>query len=350
MDSPLNATKAALTGNGPYRSERKPIRSDLPAGALRQLEKSLKKQWKRYRKQLKSCQGQSSEKAIHDSRVEARRLISILELLAGFMAPDRVKKVERELKRHLDRFDDLRDTQVQLSIVGKLQKSFPAARSFHAYLLKREGRFARQTRKRIKDIKTRRLAKLVSTCRAEVEHEQRECSPQRASELLLRSVNRAFSRTVYLASRIDPHDTKTIHCTRVAFKRYRYMVEALADYLPGVDERLLERLHDYQSLMGDIQDSEVLRLTLDKFLGKKNVRAATVREFREELLRRRLWLIRKYLEAAGELLDFWPLIGAHVNAANASRPALARLRRLARHLRQRQTPQPRRGRSPRNLK
>ena len=88
--------------------------------------------------------------------------------------------------------------------------------------------------------------------------------------MLLRSVDRAFSRTRQLRARIDPRDTRTIHRTRVAFKKFRYMVEALAEYLPGGDRpSAWPAMRHYQTMMGEIQDAEVLLRTLDKFLRKQ---------------------------------------------------------------------------------
>jgi len=330
MNSWLKLMGAPRAGNNPDRLDSKAGRCELPPASLQHLEKALKKQWKRYRKELKRCQGEFSETAIHDSRVQARRLLSTVELLEGCLPDQRVKKAERALKRHLDEFDDLRDTQVQLSIVGKVLKTFASARVFHEYLLQREKCFARRTRKKIRGIKTGLLAKVVSACRADVDKKRKKSSSKQASDLLLRALDRAFSRTVELASRIKPSDTKTIHRTRVAFKRFRYMVEALADYLPRVNEKFLEALHHYQSMMGDIQDAEVLRQAMEEYLAKQKVKPATARPLCDELLRRRQWLIRVYLQAADQLLEFWPLTGAGVKGASTSRPAIAHLRTLAR--------------------
>src|SRR5215472_12553042 len=102
----------------------------LPPDALRQLSRLLKSQCKQYRKQLRRCQKKFSEGAVHDSRVAARRLSSVVELLGPFLAAATVKKIERVLKQHLDTFDELRDTQVQLATLRRLEHSFPAARSF----------------------------------------------------------------------------------------------------------------------------------------------------------------------------------------------------------------------------
>ncbi|MEY2429215.1 MAG: hypothetical protein QOJ40_2100 [Verrucomicrobiota bacterium] len=278
----------------------------MKPGGLRRLQKSLKKHWKRYRKELKRCQANCSEKAIHAMRVETRRLLSTVELLGSFVPARCAGKLSRGLKQRLDIFDDLRDTQVQLLQVGKMCRAFPAARAFRDHLLKRELRLAKKTRKRIKAVTTGSLGELIEACRKKVEAQCEVLPAKTASAQLVRAVERAFTRTRQLRSRIDPRDTKTIHCTRVAFKKFRYMVEELAEYLPGANDTVLAEMRHYQAMMGDIQDAEVLLSALDKFLARKEIRRKPGRQLREELARRRLWLIRVYLDAADQLTDFWP--------------------------------------------
>jgi CHAD domain-containing protein len=256
---------------------------------------------------LKRCQENFSEEAVHESRVETRRLLSTVELLDAFIHDGRIKKARRALKRHLDTFDDLRDTQVQLRYVSKMLRTFPAARLFHAYLLKREDRYTTATRKRIKRIKTRRLGQVIASCKEAMRHERKRRIAKHSHTILRRAVNRAFARVVRLKARIDPANTATLHRTRIAFKEFRYMVEALTALLPDVTEKRLAAMHHYQTMMGDIQDIEVLLATLGKFVKKKEVKAESARHFRDELLRRRQWLIQRYLNSAEKLREFGPL-------------------------------------------
>lgn len=286
-------------------------RARAPAGSrgesVGRLARSLKQQWKRYRKELKRCQRKCSAGAIHAFRVETRRLLSSLELLDGFLPGRQAEKAGRLLKRHLDIFDDLRDTQVQLAAVGEMRRAFPAAQPFYACLREWEERFTRKTRKNIRKVKPARLGKLIAACREHAEERLGESAPHKALAALLRSVDRAFGRTRQLRTRIDARDTLTIHRTRVAFKKFRYMVEALAKHLPAITPERLAAMHHYQTMMGEIQDAEVLLQTLDKFLRKRQINSAAVRRLRTELLRRRQRLIRVYLKAADQLLEFWPV-------------------------------------------
>ena len=312
---------SANVQNGPLRKRPYP---ELPPSTLRYLGASLKQQWKRYRRGLKRCQQKFSEKAVHESRVETRRLLSILELLSPFLSDGRFQKARIALKEHLDTFDDLRDTQVQLASVGKMLRAVPAAKPFYEYLKRREDRFTRQTRKDIKSIKTKRLGKLIVACREDVKKWCRRAGPGKANAMLIGSINNAFSRTLSLRNRIDPKNAATIHCTRVGFKRLRYMIETLADYFPRASEKLLDAMHRYQTMMGDIQDADVLRQSVERFLEKEKMKTRGARQFLRELLARRQFVIRVYLDAADQLLDFWPdprtTAGKRNNAVVSSRP------------------------------
>ncbi len=273
---------------------------------LKSLAGSLKKQGKRYRRELKRCQEQFSEESIHDARVHARRLLSTIQLLGAILPRFSVKKVHDRLKLQLDAFDELRDTQVQISTVAKMCHSFPAARPFYEFLLDRENRLRKHTRKSIRHVRKKGLGKLIDSWRDSLKSARRDFPPERAARALLRTVDHTFGRVCDLKARINPLDPRTIHRTRVAFKRFRYMVEALAPCIPNSNQELLREMHHYQGMMGDIQDAQVLLRTFDKYLRKHGSESQAALRFREEVLRRRQWLIQVYLEAADQLFQFWP--------------------------------------------
>src|SRR4051812_50093862 len=71
----------------------------LNGDGLGRLMLGLRKQWKRYRKELKRSQKKLSEEVIHDSRVGTRRLMATLELLGSFLPQGKVKKIRSEERR-----------------------------------------------------------------------------------------------------------------------------------------------------------------------------------------------------------------------------------------------------------
>src|ERR1039457_4222176 len=288
--------------------EHRNVGSDIAAEAdvLKHLRDSLHAQWRRCRKRLKQCQRRFSEEAVHGTRVETRRLLATVELLRAFIDKDDLEKVRRALKRHLDTFDRLRDTQVQLGYVGRMAGTFPDARTFHNWLRKREARFTRTTRKAVKHIKTKRLGRWLATFEKEIRLQHKRITRERAFAIVQRAINQAFARVAQLCRHVRADDTKSIHRTRIAFKHFRYMVEALAPLLPAVTDDHRRALRGYQCMMGDIQDMEVLLAALNKFVQKEEVNAVSARRLKKELVRWRRVLIQIYLNAAGRLRRFWP--------------------------------------------
>ena len=203
--------------------------------------------------------------------------------------------------------------------VGHMIGTFSAARDFSDWLLKREAKFTRRTRKAIKAIKTKRVGKRIAVFEKEARRQQKKTTAVRAFDLVQHEMNRAFGRVANLCRHVHADDTKTIHRTRVAFKRFRYMVEALSPLLPAVNDRYRHAMRGYQSMMGDIQDVEVLLAAFDKFQRKKKGADKSTRQLRIELERRRKWLIRVYLNAADKLSQFWPPPGLE----QTSKPAPA---------------------------
>jgi CHAD domain-containing protein len=287
--------------------ERAGSKSDATADVLKHLADSLQSQWRRYRKRLKQCQERFSEDAVHESRVETRRLLATVELLGAFIAEKHIKKARRALKCHLDTFDQLRDTQVQLSYVSRLTRGFPLARIFHRWLQKREVRFTRETRKAVRHIKTSRLGGRIAAFRNEINRLRRQTPRDQAFAMTLKAIDGAFGRVTHCSRRAKADDTATIHRTRIAFKRFRYMIDALSPVLPAITDEHRHALRGYQSMMGDIQDVEVLLAALNKFIRNEEIDRRSARRLLEELQRRRGWLVRVYLNAAGKLRHLWPL-------------------------------------------
>lgn len=281
----------------------------LAPDTLPLLAASLKKQCQRYRKQLRKCQHKFSGNSVHDLRVRARRLLSLLDLLAPFLQARRLKKLQCALKRHLDIFDDLRDIQVQISAVRSYRQEFPAACCFHQFLKKRESRLGRSTCKKARRLRSKPLGKLLQRAADDLNEQIHQSSPAETIPLFIHTVDQAFALAKTRKDRIDPADPHSIHCTRVAFKKFRYVVEALKDRWPGAEEDVFRKMHDYQALMGDIQDAEVLLRSFQKFARKKRLGALQGLEFERALHDRRERRIKKYLAQADELLGFWPLSG-----------------------------------------
>jgi CHAD domain-containing protein len=303
----MNHFKSEHTVNRAGRRQSRMGAVPIPtADVLNHLGDSLHTQWRRYRRRLKRCQKHFSEDAVHASRVETRRLLATLELLGAFIPEHELRKARRTLKRYLDTFDQLRDTQVQLVYVGRMAGTFPDAYPFYDWLQTRKARFIRETRKAVKHIRTKRLGRRLAAFEKELRRQHKQITSDQAFLIVQRAMNQAFARVARLCRQVRAGDTRTIHRTRIAFKRFRYMVEALAPLLPAVTPNHRRAMRGYQCMMGDIQDMEVLLAALDKFVQKEDVNARSAHRLKNELVRWRKMLIQIYLNAAGRLQRFWP--------------------------------------------
>jgi len=118
------------------------------------------------------------------------------------------------------------------------------------------------------------------------------------------AVDETYARVIQLYERVDPAQPDTIHRLRIAFKKFRYMVESVHPILEGFAEDYLKRMHDYQALMGDIQDMEVALQKLSEF--DKHAPAAYDPEpARTYYNQRHALAISHYVEDKGEVITFW---------------------------------------------
>ena len=287
------------------RRRRPQLRRELPRGTLKRLRKTLKKQCRRYCKKLRRCQKDLSENTVHALRVQSRRLLSTTDLLEEFLRPQDVKCIQRALKSTLDIFDELRDTQVQLLAIEKMRRNFPAARSFYTFLSHVQDEAMSRARKEILKVRPGLLRGFVNDARKHAKRRGKDCSETKISLRLLAAAERAFAKTKGFRHLIDPKRPDTIHRTRVSFKRFRYMFETLCRHASWLDENLIPAMQHYQTMMGDIQDAVVLLDALDKFLTEKKIKSEGAARLRDELVRRKQWLINAYLDRADQLKEFW---------------------------------------------
>jgi CHAD domain-containing protein len=266
----------------------------------------VKAERRRYGKRLERGQRDFSEKSVHDLRVETRRLLALSDVLLALDFPGPLTKIRKAFKKRLDAFDELRDTHVQLLLLKPLCQEFPEARELDALLCERAQRLTDDLRKEVHATKQAHWKRRLKTLEEELRDSAGEMAGQVTRLAILSAVDEAFDQVVALSRHVRPDRTATIHRTRVAFKRFRYMCELLCPYLPELKAADLGRMREYQSMMGNIQDIVVLLAGLRRAVADKEINGRIVGPLRRELLRRRRELTDIYLAAADRLFDFEP--------------------------------------------
>jgi CHAD domain-containing protein len=278
----------------------------FPAELAAHLAESVRKARRRYRKRLACCQKKFSEKAVHDLRIETRRILALLRLVEALHFEEPLKKLRKTFKKRLDAFDDVRDTHVQLKLLQPFWVKFPEAAEVKKHLCKCEKRLDSKLSREIQTIKSGGLNRRLK----EIEKMLADCGKGpvagKSAGLARTLLGGNFRRVLLLRRRIRRNNPKTIHCMRVAFKQFRYTAELLQPFLPEYTEERLGRMKEFQSAAGDIQDLAVLLARLECDVKNQVLNPLGVKNLRAELLRREQHAINSFMERIDELMHFEP--------------------------------------------
>ncbi len=261
---------------------------------------SLHIRWDKYKAELKNCRREFSEEAVHDFRVAARRLLAFLDILRVVMQDPGIKKTRRILKDQLDNLDDLRNAQVLLADISEAIHEAPELQPYQDYLQRREKKLLRTARKKIKSLE-------ISTLSKRIKKLNQKLGAFMQADLdasLFSAVDEAYITVIQRYELVDSSQPVTIHRVRLAFKKFRYMIEAIYPILHDFPAEHLKRMHDYQASMGDIQDLEVALQGLADFeeLASATYDPKPARLYYKERL---TLALSNYIEDKGEVITFW---------------------------------------------
>jgi CHAD domain-containing protein len=259
-----------------------------------------------YPKRLHRCQKKFSVGAVHDLRVETRRVLALLHLLEELDAGCVSKKLVKRFKKRLDVFDGLRDTQVQLRLLSPMWSDFPDAAALKKFLCRHEALLISKLAHKINATKYSRLSRQLKHIEKQLQKDREINRPGMTLSAIGTALNKAFRETTAVRRQVQADNATTIHKLRVAFKRFRYMVELLQPWLPHITARQLNRMKAYQAAAGDIQDLEVLLRCMAQTVRKRKLNPGALRDLRSELLQRKHDAINSFMHRIDELLDFRP--------------------------------------------
>jgi len=264
---------------------------------------SLNARWDTYKAEVKTCRREFSEEVVHDLRVATRRLLSFLDLLRSVLQDSSIQKMRRILKSQLDDLDDLRNMQALLADISETIYENAELKPFQEYLRQREKKYLRAARKAIKLLRVASLSKRIKKLHQTIEAFKQ---PDLDASLFL-IVDEAYAIVNQRYALVDLSQPATIHRVRLAFKKFRYMVEVIYPILENFPVDHLKRMHDYQAAMGDIQDMQVALQQLADFgeLAPASYKPEPARSYYEERL---AIALSCYIEDKGEVITFWRIV------------------------------------------
>lgn len=282
--------------------------------------------WHRYREQLNACREACSEETVHDLRVAMRRLSTGFAFTHRLTRDAWALKMSRVFKKQVSRLADLRDTQMMRETATLACVRLPQLKPLVKHLSRREKYQVYSLRKRLASFRTHGVARGLAKTRIRLEALGEDAFTQKTYG----AVDRAYRKVHKRLASLDPRSVASLHRTRIAFRKFRYMLEAIQPQFPTlIPAELLSGLPRYQARMGLIQDTEVFL----QAIAAMRPQDTSLREAERHFARRRARLITTFMKHRDDLHAFWraspeadfPWAPAR-EATAASKPAVRRSR------------------------
>ncbi len=247
-----------------------------------------------YREHLRRCREAFDVDAVHDLRVAIRRLLALLALLHQLGVTGRKRRLRDRLKRQLSGLGKLRDVQMMLD-------SVPRRHGFAALLREREQQCLARAQRDLQDFPAGKVLR-----RLEKVHNRLLALPAEAvnRQHLLAVVDDSFAVVLARHAAVDAARPASIHRERIAFKHFRYAVEIVHELSSAdISVAALKALRRYQTLLGAIQDADVLLLALQQRAGQPD--GEVVHSLLQRQQRRHALAVSRYLAKRDTLRRLW---------------------------------------------
>jgi len=270
--------------------------------------RAVEGRWHRVSAELVRNRRRCTEGGIHDLRVATRRLLAVLDLADAVLPGEVSPRSRRILRRNLKSFSPLRDCHVRILTLRGLMRRFTVARPMlrEARILEKElVAGAGRVIARFDTAAFERDMSAIALALASLEDTPARASA--AASVLAGIAAKKYLRVAARGVKVNAGDTRTIHRLRVAFKEFRYTMEALVPLSRGVGKARLKAMNAFQDRMGEIQDIEVLIGTVGRFAVTRGAAfPVSVLNLQRHLARRRLSLVNSFMNGAEAVKQFWP--------------------------------------------
>ena len=220
---------------------------------------------------------------VHRMRVASRRLRSVLPLFATCLSRQTCARWRKQLRRVTRALGAARDTDVQIVCVQQFVHHRASAEEHgggERLLLRLE-----QQRQALQGPVIKALERFAaSQLAAEMEERLKQIASQNASYAVEAPGRSVYRRTrqgilkrlnafeAYAPYVLQPECVKELHAMRIAAKRLRYTMQALAPLYPDELAEPVQAARLCQTKLGDIHDCDVWIDTLPRFLEEEQAR------------------------------------------------------------------------------
>jgi CHAD domain-containing protein len=223
---------------------------------------------------------------VHDLRVAIRRFHRVLDVLRPCFPRTEAKQIERALKKIISHAGDVRDIDIAIKLVGKVEPASENPSILAGKLQKDRAKAAATLHRILRNEGQQKSPKtpVPSTAFGMIPMDRlaRRILPAMAAEHL---------RCVHKAARTNPSDKK-IHQVRIEARNLRYTLECFAPIYGDELTIILEQLEDVQDRLGALHDCAIVREIVESRkspMKKQTLEALKKRQEKKEQKFRKLY-------------------------------------------------------------
>src|SRR5262245_38502877 len=220
---------------------------------------------------------------VHRMRVASRRLRSVLPLLAISLSRQTCARWRKQLRRVTRVLGAVRDTDVQMACVQQFWHDSASAEE-HAGVERLLLRLAQRRQalqglvvKALERFATRQLAEEMEARLKQVVNQSASYGVDEPGRRVYRQTRKSILKRLnafetYAPYVAQPACIKELHAMRIAAKRLRYLMQALAPLYPDELAEPIQAARLCQTRLGDIHDCDMWIDTLPGFLEEEQAR------------------------------------------------------------------------------
>ncbi|MFW5741227.1 MAG: CHAD domain-containing protein [Myxococcota bacterium] len=239
--------------------------------------------------------GDTDSEAVHDLRVAMRRIRSLLRVVRPVFGKFYVKIIRDELKKVADATGALRDEEVLEETIAALSLGEAHRKALRPWAAQRAKREKALRESVVQMLKDGALDAPRTHLRALLRLPLPPGQDKEAHKFARKTVFVAHAQVEALRS-AEVNDVMRMHDLRIAYKRLRYSVEALAPVLPPELRAWGQVATKFQKVLGNLHDHDV---ALDVVGEAKDLPDETRTAVLEAIRDKRAQYANQYLELVG---------------------------------------------------
>lgn len=240
---------------------------------------------------------------VHDFRVSIRRYKALIYMLRALFDVAYLDELESLLKMQLKSFSKLRDTQVQILRLEKSVYRHPSLYTFLVFLRNKEQDYINKAKSLTRTLDSSDVEGLTAFTSMELKSLMTKNNVY-IQNLLIPLAN-SLINVIDMINQVDKSNLNSIHSVRIAFKKFRYILEIQSEIL-SLTQDDFKTLKQFQDIMGLIQDNSVFTNNLQNFAKKqKIIPFDDYKRAFSSIERERIILTNKFLKLSKHFIAYW---------------------------------------------